>query len=175
MHRKWWQGFSLMWIPACGEGDTYVVGIETQVRTSFVQRFQRYGSIGWSHNLDILWEFCQLHQLSVQTRNRISKNSKYNACCCCGSSFVRVIYHYHLVNLHRVVTFKEAQPGHRMKKHQHFVSLEARTVCTLSWTKSRGKTSKIKRKAGEYQDLRALMERGHVTARLRARLEDLES
>ena len=33
----------------------------------------------------------------------------------------------------------------------------------MSWAKLRWKTSKIKRKAREYQDPRALTERGHVT------------
>ena len=45
----------------------------------------------------------------------------------------------------------------------------------MSWSKSRGRTSKTKRQAGDHQDPRALSEGGHVVARLRARLEDLES
>ena len=49
------------------------------------------------------------------------------------------------------------------------------TSSEMSWSKSRGRTSKTKHQAGDHQDPRALSERGHVAARLRARLEDLES
>ena len=57
----------------------------------------------------------------------------------------------------------------------HRKKSEPMKLSEMSWMKSRGKTSKIKCKAGEYQDSRALTERGHVTARLHARFEDLES
>ena len=71
----------------------------------------------------------------------------------------------------RVICTDELQAG----SEPHRKKSEPMKLSEMSWMKSRGKTSKIKCKAGEYQDPRALTERGHVTARLHARFEDLES
>ena len=60
----------------------------------------------------------------------------------------------------------------------HRKKSEPMKLSEMSWTRSQGKTRnslKKKRQAGGHQDPRALSERGHVTARLQARLEDLES
>ena len=57
----------------------------------------------------------------------------------------------------------------------HKKKSEPMKLSEMIWSKSRGKTSKTKRQAGDHQDPRALSEREHVAARLRARLEDLES
>ena len=43
---------------------------------------------------------------------------------------------------------------------------EPMKLSEMSWSKSRGKTSRVKCQAGDHQDPRALSERGHVTARL---------
>ena len=60
-------------------------------------------------------------------------------------------------------------------KKSHKKKSEPIKLSEMSWSKSKRKTSKTKRQAEDHQDPRALSERGHVAARLHARLEDLES
>ena len=70
----------------------------------------------------------------------------------------------------RVTCTDELQTWNKPQRRTSEPMKLSKTTCT----KLRGKTSKVKRQAGEHQYPRSLPERVPVTARLHAHLEDLE-